>query len=335
MENNYSISGRTLDNAPREWLGSRGSGIRAIPRGTVGALGLSAKFGFVGFYPLPSGPSPGEGWIRMAGLNEVGLSCDEQHLSESAYQDTSLNESANLKSQHICEWAVMNFKSCREVHAGLEHVHIVRGSTPTGPDSGHHYTFRDADGASLILEVLDGRQQVHYDLNDGGTTGFGVTTNSPDFTWQLRALRLLREKLAFARPGVSMPGNWYSDERFQRIWLTKSAMPKPADTQEAIAQALAVMNTISLPMGVQLGTDSDPGDGGDYTMWGAIYDHREATILWRTARNPLLQRLRLSDLQLETGRKVMHFAMDDVTLPWFSDASPFLRPENDEGGLQV
>lgn len=338
MENNYSISGRTFDNWPKNWLVERGSGIVAVPRGTIGALGVKSKFGFVGFYPLPNASTkadPWEGWIRIAGLNSAGLSCDEQHLDETSYEASSGNASIDLSTQHVCEWAVMNFKSCKDVVEGLQTVKIVQGQTRDGPDSGHHYIFRDAEGTALVVEIVGQRKHLHIDLNDGGKTGFGVVTNSPPFPWHLTNTRMFLEKMQSDKSAVEIPGNWYSDDRFQRLWLSKSGMEIPESQQDAVAQALAVMNTVTVPMGVRIGTDSRPGEGSVATYWGAIYNHRDPTVYWRTAENPLLRRLRLKDLNLDESNDVLHLPLDEKKLKWFSDATSELEPRLEGINLQI
>eukprot|EP00444_Apocalathium_aciculiferum_P040483 CAMPEP_0183522084 /NCGR_PEP_ID=MMETSP0371-20130417/18164_1 /TAXON_ID=268820 /ORGANISM="Peridinium aciculiferum, Strain PAER-2" /LENGTH=373 /DNA_ID=CAMNT_0025720775 /DNA_START=31 /DNA_END=1152 /DNA_ORIENTATION=+ len=330
MENDFRLSGRTLDNSPSEWLGRQGSGVAAVPRGTAGALGLRSFFGYVGFFALPNNTvaanTLAQEHVRMAALNEVGLSCDEQHLSESEYQTPIGDPSVDLPTHLICEWAAMNFRTCQEVREGLGKVKIVRGRIPGGADSGHHYTFRDASGASLVVEVVGGQVNAYDDLNDGGKTGFGVITNSPPFPWQLESLRFLQQKRTFARPGTAVPGAWYSDERFIRIWLVKSGMPRPRNLAAAVAQAFTVMDVVTIPMGLQMGTDSTPGDEGDYTIWGAVYDHLRPAVYWRTAENYQPQRLSLADLDLREGAPRRYLKLNSTALTWFADASPALLP---------
>merc|ERR1712048_252033 len=147
----------------------------------------------------------------------------------------------------------MNFRTCEDVRLALRDVRVVQGRIPGGGlDSGHHYTMRDSNGTSLIVEVIGREVITHIDHNDAGRTGFGVVTNSPPFPWQLEALRQVQRKRAFARSAVSVPGNWYSDERFQRIWLLKSGMPHPGSLSAAVAQAFTVMDSVTVPMGAQL-----------------------------------------------------------------------------------
>merc|ERR1711963_1022222 len=119
-----------------------------------------------------------------------------------------------------------------------------------------HYVFRDALGHGLVLEFVEGKMQVYDDHNDNGITGFGILTNSPPFPWQVEAIRHLHFKQSLARSAVAMPGAWYPDERFQRIHLVKSSMPQPKTYTEAVMQAVHTLNTITVPMGKQMGTDS-------------------------------------------------------------------------------
>ena len=53
-------------------------------------------------------------------------------------------------------------------------------------------------------------------------------------------------------PMVNMPGSWYPDARYQRLSLVKSKMPIPTSLQEAVSFAVAVLNTVTVPMGLQV-----------------------------------------------------------------------------------
>ena len=170
--------------------------------------------------------------------------------------------------------------------------------------------------------------EVYDDLNDGGKTGFGVFTNEPPLMWQNEAVRHLQWKQSLARPAVGMPGSWYPEARFQRLHLVKSALPEPGSYQEAIMQTVHVLNTVTVPMGSQMGTDSGTGEGlGDHTQYAVIYDSKNQTIYWRTQVNQNLQRLRLVDAGLETGGKEQVIAAQSSELPWFNDASRSLLPK--------
>merc|ERR1712147_569887 len=93
-----------------------------------------------------------------------------------------------------------------------------------------------------------------------------------------------------------MPGAFYPDERFLRIHLIKSSLPNPGSYQEAMEHALHVLNSITVPMGQQMGTDSGFGEGlADHTHWAHIYDRKAAILYWRTQYNLQLQRFVVSE----------------------------------------
>lgn len=93
-------------------------------------------------------------------------------------------------------------------------------------------------------------------------------------------------------------------------------------------QAAHTLNTVTVPMGHQIGTDSGPGEGlGDHTQWGVIYDHKNQILYWRSEANQNLQRLRLADASLEEGSPQQLIAVEGPKLPWFNDAASELTPK--------
>lgn len=144
--------------------------------------------------------------------------------------------------------------------------------------------------------------------------------------WQIENVKHATWKLKNARPAFTIPGTFYPDERFLRIHLIKEAMPAPGSFPEAMMQAVHTLNSITVPMGSQMGTDSSSGEGaGDHTLFGIIYDHANSTVYWRTEQNQNLQRLRLADAQLTPGSKQAHLDFLKNDLPWFNDASAALK----------
>lgn len=167
---------------------------------------------------------------------------------------------------------------------------------------------------------------VYTDGNDGGKTGFGIMTNEPEYPWQVQNVKHYMWKQALARPATTMPGTFYPDERFLRIHLVKEALPKPTTHPEAMMQAVHVLNTITVPMGAQMGTDSGAGEGqGDHTQFGIVYDHLNSTMYFRSQTNQNLQRLALKELSLQQGAQQQYLPVEN-SLPWFVDAAPALKP---------
>ena len=123
---------------------------------------------------------------------------------------------------------------------------------------------RDRNGDSVVIEFIDGKTVLTEDKNDDHS-GFGIMTNEPTIDWHIENVKHAKWKLNNARPAFSIPGNFYPDERFLRIYLLKTAMDKPTSYREAIMQAVHVLNSVTVPMGNQLGTDSSAGEGaGDH-----------------------------------------------------------------------
>ncbi len=157
-------------------------------------------------------------------------------------------------------------------------------------------TRADAGGESIVVEFINGAMDVHTDLNDGGKTGYGIMTNEPAFDYHLTNIKHLQWKRGLARQSVSVPGSWYPEERFMRIYMVKSGMEAPKSYSQAIMQAVHVLNTVTVPMGDQWGTDSGAKSGegkGDHTLYGVVYDHIGKTLYWRTTNNQNLQKLDL------------------------------------------
>ena len=320
------LSGRTTD------LGSIAPGLsfemRTLPRGTEAP---GAKL-------LPGGKTqhgilaivPTEFTIRIgpmitAGINEHGLTCDMQTLITTKMPAAS-NTSADLFVELFCQWALGGFADTDSVRAALLNASAVHvfGSELESGSNGQHYSLRDANGRSLVVEWVGGTQQVYQDLNDHGKTGWGIMTNEPEYPYMVRMVQHFEWKQSLARPSTSLPGAFYPDERFLRIHLIRKGLPKPKDAREALMHAVHVLNTVTVPPGEQMGTDSGAGEGaGDHTMWGVIYDHRNATIYFREQLNQNLQKVRLSDLNLAAGAQIVTLSMGSQNgLPYIHDAAP-------------
>lgn len=258
----------------------------------------------------------------VAGMNEAGLSCDQQTLIHTVYPNRTGNTLTDVGVDHFCERVLGQFNSTAALKKSLDEKTL----TPHGPCivGGQHFVIRDSRGDSLVVEFLDGITSVWLDRNDGGKSGYGVLTNEPPFPWHIENVRHMEWKLGNERPSFTMPGTFYPDERFLRIHLLKSNLPKPATNVEAIQQALHVLNSVTVPIGTQMGTDSSKGEGQeDHTRWGVIYDHLTKTVYWRTKSNQNLQRIRLCDAQLQQGatRGSIAFAEGKNDLPFFHDAA--------------
>lgn len=321
MENDYVLSVRTMD------LGTPLSfGVATVPRGSGIARDAKSTYGFVGFPPVEAGIVLQH--FVSGGMNEAGLSCDEQTLLHTKYPPQT-NTSSDLPVDYFCEYMLATCPDVECVRDVLQNGTV----TPHGPAiaGGSHFVLRDSAAGSVVVEFLEEQTLVAMDHNDGGKTGFGVMTNEPPFQWQVENAKHMQWKLDNARPSFTLPGAFYPDERFLRINFLKSAMPEPTSYEAAMMQAVHVLNSVTVPMGNQMGTDSSKGEGaGDHTKFGVVYDHPNRTLYWRTEINQNLQRLRLADVHLDNVSAPAFMPFASTALPWFSDATPAFFPSHEE-----
>lgn len=212
--------------------------IEAVPKGTK--FHVSAVDNATGFQPAPvtalygfAGMMASAGSVGIkrgvtAGMNTAGLSCDMQTLLGTSYPLYPADPQNTVPVSNVvfCEWALATFSSTAEVKASLTPDPTATGAPPAaaiyGPDLlGQHFVLRDANGASLVVECLNGVTLLHDDFNDGGLTGFGVFTNEPPFPWQVENAKHFDWKQTMARAAVAVPGGFYPDERFLRLHALK------------------------------------------------------------------------------------------------------------------
>jgi choloylglycine hydrolase len=257
-----------------------------------GSVGISGNWFTDEHYGFPS--------FFADSLNEQGLSCSLLMLVGTKYQKRS-DDKTNVFAGLFCHYVAQTFESVLDLQQALPNIAIY------GPDAlSQHFVIRDSTGASLIVECINGEQRVYLDKNDN-VDGFGIMTNEPTFDWHLEHIKHYQWKRTLARQAVAIPGNFYPEERFLRAYMMKEGqqamgLTSTTDFQHAFAFTVQVLNTVSVPMGNQYGTDSgDSGNSegdGDHTVWGIVRDHKDPTIYWRDATNPTFRRLALKDVDL-------------------------------------
>lgn len=319
----YRLSVRTKD-----LTGAHDFAWMVVPRGRRDALGRAGIYGYVGAIETTPNSTYSNDTIVSAGLNEAGLSCDTQTLIGTRYPTPSGNVSRDLRSLQFCRWALAQFSTVSAMAAALDDVTVWGWDCAINPRDCKHVAVRDAKGDGVVIEFLNGLMQVYPDGNDGGKTGYGVMTNEPPYPWQLENVRHNAWKRSLARSAVATPGAFYPDERFLRLVELKAALPQPPNLEAAISGALHVLNSVTVPPGLQHGTDS-PAAGtehADHTVWACIYDHQTPALYWRSTSNQgALQRLRLADANLTAGAQRAILPIEN-TLPKFVDAAAAFRP---------
>lgn len=307
----YRISGRTMDvgDSITSW---------ALESRPAQSLPADGKYGYVRFF----NPTLADANLTEGGMNEVGLSCDMQHLNNSTYPNAT-GTAADVWVGYLCDHALAHFGGSlafgRAVSNGDVHFH----GAGVGKMHDQHFVLRDAKGESVVIEFLRGVANVYQDANDG-ESGFGILTNEPPYEWQVQNVQHHLWKQSLARPAATYPGTFYPDERFLRLHEVKSSLRPPSSYDEAVMQAVFVLNVVTVPPGRQLGTDTAAGSVNfDHTNFGVVYDHKLSILYWRSEFNMNLQRLRLSDVPLAGGAPRKKLNLHNA-LPWFEDAAHVL-----------
>eukprot|EP00729_Bicosta_minor_P009787 gene9787-32289_t len=323
LSNEYQLSVRTMDlgGDSISWIVMTSPTGITLQGRNAGVTKQTSSKGFVAVVPQVGGVNAAA--MSLAGINEAGVTCDSQTLITTEYAKPT-NTAADLEASYFCQWVLGTFNNVDQVRESiLNRSTIIHADTLT---TNQHWSVRDAGGQSIVVEWSNGVGNVYTDGNDGGKTGFGIMTNEPEYPWQVQNVKHYMWKQALARPATTMPGTFYPDERFLRIHLVKEALPKPTTHPEAMMQAVHVLNTITVPMGAQMGTDSGAGEGqGDHTQFGIVYDHLNSTMYFRSQTNQNLQRLALKELSLQHGAQQQYLPVEN-SLPWFVDAAPALKP---------
>lgn len=301
----FRLSGRTMD------LGSvQNSTVTTWPRSgrpvrqdqyefwpaRLGAIGVTVDF--LGEDLPPLAP------FYSDSMNEMGVSCSLLALVGTKYQEKD-DSKTNIFAGTFCKYVAQTYSNVLDLQAALPKIAVW------GPDVlDEHFVVRDSHGSSLVIEFIDGKQHVYLDRNDG-ESGFGIMTNEPTFNWHVENVQLYQWKRGLTRQAISIPGNFYPDERFMRVHMMKSGMQaaglmkSTVHFQDAFALTAQILNSVSVPQGDQYGTDtgenSNEGSGGDHTKWALIRDHHNPALYWRNALNPSFRGLSLKDVDLNPG----------------------------------
>jgi len=124
------------------------------PKGSICVR--NAEYGYVAFTLAVPDRALNSTGIK-GGLNEAGLSCDKQTLTNSVYSNHS-STLDNIDASLICQWALEGFGSISQIKIGLAKVNFVATENTEFQDG--HWVLRDAEGKGIVMEFVDGNLEV-------------------------------------------------------------------------------------------------------------------------------------------------------------------------------
>ena len=278
------ITTRSMD-----WKTDLGSNLWAFPRGMQrdGAAGPTAirwtsKYGSVVATAFDA--------VTADGMNEKGLVANLLYLAEADYVKPAPGDKRlPLSVAAWTQYALDHYATVAEAVAALraEPFYVVPVVSPDGAAGTVHLSISDAAGDSAIFDYVDGKLVFHHGRQ------YQVMTNSPVYDQQL-ALDAYWKQIG----GVTMlPGTNRAPDRFVRASFYINAIPKTANTAEAVASAFSVIRNASVPLGI-----STPGQPNiSSTLWRTVSDHKNKRYYFESTRSPSVFWVNVTDMNFAPG----------------------------------
>lgn len=291
-------NGHVITTRSNDWVGSQQSNIWVYPRGMSRDGGLPDAIAWTSKY----GSVTTAGWDigTVDGLNEKGLSANALYLAESDYGQPAVNDVR--KPLSVTAWAqyvLDNFATVAEAVDAMRSApfYVVELKLPSGHAGVAHLSISDPGGDSAIFEYVAGKLVIHHGKQ------YTVMTNSPTFDQQL-ALNTYWETVG----GQTMlPGTNRASDRFVRASYYMSTVVKPEDPVVAVATALSVIRSVSVPVGIT--TPGQPNIAA--TQWRTLADQKNGVYYFESAFSPYLISLELKNLKFAAGSPVKKLSLTE------------------------
>ncbi len=230
------------------------------------------------------------------GMNESGLAAHGLFLGDSVYPPVDVREGISILS--VVQYVLDTCSTVAEAVSALSSLRI-EGADVHGQPIGAHYALDDASGDSAIIEVIDGKQQVHHGAQ------YTVMANDPAYDLQLANLRNFRPFGGDEAP----PGDITSIDRFVRASYFLHYLPEPTTELEAVAGVVQLARNVAVPYGAP-----HPDFGTYPTLWISAANLDERVYFFGSTRSPNLIWVELSEQDLSVGGPVRRLDPNAVEL---------------------
>lgn len=223
------------------------------------------------------------------GQNDAGLTFSGNFLPDfTQYQSVEAGDKGYVSLVDFGVWSLGEFATVAELEAALPDVKVWFGDeTIAGISPEVHFVFTDKTGDSIVLEFVDGEQQIHKNVAR-------VLTNAPTYGWHLDNLRnyldlspdgagavqIGAENVTALGQGGGLrgvPADYTPPSRFVKAAYLAHFAYEPKNAEEALALGNHVLNTVDIPEGVVRSTENGK-KVADYTQWVVIKDLTNNTI---------------------------------------------------------
>lgn len=124
--------------------------------------------------------------MMVEAANDQGLSISTNQLNGSRTpDDIGTDKTKQLAGTDLANWMLGSFSTVAEAKAALMSgdvkLWLPKLDFVGGVELPEHYVFFNTSGAGIVVELMDGKMNVH-------DNPVGVVTNGPDFPWHLQNL---------------------------------------------------------------------------------------------------------------------------------------------------
>ena len=268
------------------------------PDGKMDGLKFTSVYGYAGIaVQLPD--------FIIDGTNEAGLNVGLFYFPEyGEYPWYNKNAKENsIADFELAAWMLARFSSIDQIKDAIKDITV----TSVTPDASTvHWRITDATGKQVILEFIDGAAHF-YDST------VGVITNAPDYPWHVKNLN----NYVNLRPGTAgptklgnitlrafgsdsgmlgLPGDFTPPSRFVRAAMISNHAPQQKNGYDAALKSFALLDNLSVPLGVDFNTGKMIADMPSATQWTIATDLGNKVIYYHTMYNRTIRSIDMRDI---------------------------------------
>ena len=277
-----------------------------LPDGTRGGLKYTAFYGYVGL--------ASEDYV-IEGLNEVGLSAGLFYFPKvGSYPKYNPNEkSETLSDTEFVAWILGNFETVEDVIAALNTVNVV--ATDSRAEN-LHWRVADKYGQQIVIEYMDGLPMVYENK-------LGVLTNAPAYPWHLTNLNnyinlksggvethqfgdITLKPIGHGAGALGLPGDMTPPSRFVRAAFYQTSAPNLSTARQAVEQAFVILESMTIPIGVQYNDKSKIPNIPTATQWTSVTDMTNDKLYYTTMYNPTIRKFDLNNIDFASVKYQKH-----------------------------
>ncbi len=210
----------------------------------------------------------------VGGMNEAGLAVEILWHFSAEYPEP--DERPSLNELQWIQYQLDNYASVKEMVAHADEIRIA------GVYALVHYMAVDQQNHSASFSYIDGKLVINEDPL--------VLTNTT-----LSESRRYLEKFTGFNGNLSIPKGKGSFDRFVITRSMLAAGDRPDAVNERIGFAFSILDAVKTP---------------DYTQWQIVYDLASREIHFRTAKNQVLRRIRLTAFNFSCTEPVLGLSIE-------------------------